>query len=70
MKLPFEYVSREVDKLYDQVIDQSDIDGINKHCLFILDFIHACGWREDDLLNQMYPTFNSKLSQNEFNKMN
>jgi hypothetical protein len=52
-KLPYAYVSREVDKLYEKKIDLSDEDVINKHCEFIVTFLHACGWSEDSYIRVM-----------------
>lgn len=43
-KLPFEYVDREVDKLYDKKLD----GPLEDHIAFISTFIQACGWTEDD----------------------
>lgn len=70
MKLPFEYVAREVDKLYDKSFEQSEVNAINEHCEFIRDFIHACGWSEDELLAAMYPSKGQQLSTEELNKLN
>jgi hypothetical protein len=54
MKLPYDYVSREVDKLYDKQFDENDVDSINKHCDFIRDFINACGWTEEEYLRALF----------------
>jgi hypothetical protein len=70
MKLPYQYVARHVDELYLKPIDPRDVDGINKHCEFIRDFINACGWNEDDLLRTMYPSKDPRLSQEELDKLN
>jgi hypothetical protein len=53
-KLPYEYVSREVDKLYEKQIDSSETEAINKHCEFIADFIRACGWTEEEFIRAMF----------------
>lgn len=53
-KLPYEYVSREVDKLYEKEFDPSDTETINKHCEFIVDFIRACGWTEEEFIRAMF----------------
>ena len=52
-KLSYEYVSREVDKLYEKEFDEKDIEGINNHCDFIRAFINACGWDEVDFIRVM-----------------
>lgn len=46
-KLPFEYVSLHVDRMYELPIDESNLEEINKHCEFIAEFIKACGWDEE-----------------------
>jgi len=46
-RLPFSYVSYHVDRLYDRSFDENDIEGINKHCEFIAEFIKECGWDEE-----------------------
>lgn len=52
-KLPYSYVSQHVDKLYEKQFDESDVNGINKHCDFIREFINACGWDETDFIRAM-----------------
>jgi hypothetical protein len=49
-KMPYSYVSKELDKLYEKQFPVSDVEAINKHCEFIGDFIRACGWTEDELI--------------------
>lgn len=49
MRLPLEYVSRELDKLYEKEFHESDIVGINQHCDFIQEFIVACGWTCEEI---------------------
>jgi len=53
-KLPFEYVSKEVDKLYDKPIDKGDVDGLDKHIKFIVDFLYSCGYSEEDYTRAMF----------------
>lgn len=52
-KLPYEYVNREVDKLYEKRFEDHEVDAINKHCEFIAEFIRACGWTEDEYIRAM-----------------
>ncbi len=52
-KLPYEYVSKQVDLLYDKKIDPDDDDSISQHCEFIADFINACGWTEEAYIRAM-----------------
>lgn len=53
-KLPYDYVSREVDKLYEKNFDEKDLVSIDEHCAFIATFINACGWTEDEFHNFKY----------------
>lgn len=50
MRLPYDYVSNQVDLLYEKKIDTSSEQAINDHCLFIQDFIKSCGWDLDDFI--------------------
>lgn len=48
LKLPAEYVLREVDKLYSKEFEDHEVEAIHQHCTFITEFIRACGWTEDE----------------------
>jgi len=50
IKQPYEYVVKELDKLYAVQFPETDVEGINKHCEFIGEFIRACGWTEDEMI--------------------
>lgn len=52
-KLPYDYVTREVDKLYEKRFDEKDLVSIDKHCDFIREFINACGWTEEEYIRAM-----------------
>lgn len=54
IKLPYEYVTREVDKLYEKEFDENDLGGIDAHCAFIVEFLNACGWTEDSYIRAMF----------------
>lgn len=54
IKLPYEYVSKEVDKLYEKQFNIDNQLGIDKHCEFIADFINACGWTEENFVRAMF----------------
>jgi len=54
LKLPFEYVEREVLKLYEREFDDNDIKGIDAQCSFIVSFINACGWDEEEFMRAMW----------------
>lgn len=47
-KLPFDYVLREVEKLYARPIPTHETAAIDKQCAFIVAFINACGWTEEE----------------------
>lgn len=49
-KLPFDYVDREVEKLYDKKLD----GPLDDHIAFIATFIQACGWTEEDFNDTKY----------------
>jgi len=50
MKVTWEYLSVEVDKLYQKEFDPSNVKGINEHCEYIAEYIRACGWTETEYL--------------------
>lgn len=43
-KLPYQYVAKHVDEMYDSHMHLSDEAEIDKHCELISAFIQACGW--------------------------
>ena len=47
MKLPFAYVDREVEKLYEKPLD----GPLEDHIAFIAAFIEAFGWTEEDFMD-------------------
>ena len=47
-RLPFAYLSPVVDKLYKKQFDPSDTEGINKYCDFIVYYMRANGWTEEE----------------------
>jgi hypothetical protein len=49
-KLPFDYVLREVEKLYARPIPTHETAAIDKQCAFIAAFINACGWTEEEFM--------------------
>jgi len=52
-RLPFAYVSKQLDSLYEKKFDLNDEAAINKHCEFIQAFIDSCGWETDDYIRVM-----------------
>jgi hypothetical protein len=59
MKVPFEILFLEVEKLYQKQFDPSDTISIEEHCDFIRIFIESCGWTSDEYIRRM---FDSKQS--------
>lgn len=53
MKQPYSYVSREMDKLYSKKFSENDLLSINNHCEFIVSFLHACEWTEEEYIEAM-----------------
>lgn len=53
VKQSWEYVSHEVDKLYAKKFDPADTQAIEAHCAFIVDFLHACGWTEEEYFDAL-----------------
>jgi hypothetical protein len=51
-RVPFELVRQKVDKLYDDPIIKTDAE-INAQCMFISDFIQACGWDEASYFEEL-----------------
>lgn len=69
MKLPFDYVARHVDGLFEEsekLLDDSEID---KYCELISTFITACGWDETEFWKIMYG-HNLPADQEELIKLN
>jgi len=51
MKIKFEIVDAQVEKMYDFTI--TDVQDIDRRCLEIQDFIEKCGWNLDDYIRRM-----------------
>mgnify|MGYP003511023371 FL=1 len=54
MKIPFAYLSAQVDKLYERQFDLNNIFECNNHCTFIQYFILASGWSIDEYIRAMF----------------
>lgn len=52
MRISFEQLDLEVEKLYQRQIDENDLTTINEHCEFIHNFILACGWDMQEYLDE------------------
>jgi hypothetical protein len=62
MRVPYAIVALEVEKLYSQKFDDSQVEAIEKHCEYIADFIKACSWTEDEYWDQWYREQDKELS--------
>ncbi len=49
-KMPFDYVMKEVDKLYDSHLDENDAEGIIDMLNTVTAFLEAAGWTEEDFI--------------------
>lgn len=54
MKLPFDYVARHVDNLFEESEKLLDDAEIDKYCQLVSAFIIACGWDETEFWRVMY----------------
>ena len=50
MKIAYEQVAIEVEKLYQKQFDDKDIKAIEEHCLFIQSFVESTGWEVDSFM--------------------
>ena len=50
MKLPFSYIVKEVDKLYDIQFDPNDKINIEKQIQFIGEYLLAVGWTHEEYI--------------------
>jgi len=49
-KMPFDYVMKEVDKLYDSHLDENDAEGIIDMLNTVTAFLEAAGWTEEEFI--------------------
>ena len=67
-KLPYQYVAKLVEEMYDKNTDLTDEAEIDKQCELISTFIKACGWEEDELMGIMIGF--DPIEDDELNKLN
>jgi len=53
MKVPFEIVDNEITKMYDELISSDDESKINEIVTRIVDFLHRCGWTQEQYVSYM-----------------
>ena len=61
--MSFDYLSKELDKLYEREIPLEDTEAINQHCEFISEFIRAAGWTEEEIVQAMFQPYYDMLEQ-------
>lgn len=59
MKLPYEYVSKHVELLYQRQFEPNQIEDINYWCDFIIEYIESCGWNVEEYVEVMWQDFRS-----------
>jgi hypothetical protein len=52
MKVPYEILAEQVEKLYAKQIDDRDTVAIEAHITYIEKFIEACGWDITDYMER------------------
>lgn len=57
MKLPYTYVSKQVDILFEKRFEKNQELEINQYCDFIIAYIEACGWSTDDFIEAMWQEY-------------
>lgn len=67
-KLPYQYVAKIVEEMYEKNVDLTDDAEIDKCCEFISAFIQACGWDESELMGIMLDL--EPMEDDEPNKLN
>lgn len=52
MKIAYEILALEIDKLYPPHYTLKPGETAEKHCEFIAEFIRACGWTESEYIDE------------------
>jgi hypothetical protein len=55
-KVPFAYLSFEVERLYAKEFDPEKDMEIAEHCEFITEFVKSCGWTEEEYMFRHFNT--------------
>lgn len=63
MRIQFEIVSLQVEKLFKETVSLTDVNEINKQFDFIREFIESTGWSYDDYVDHMMG-WNKELNNN------
>lgn len=54
MKIKYEVLAIEVEKLYLKKFNVDQIDEIEAHCNYIIEFIRSAGWTEEEYIRAMF----------------
>ncbi len=57
MKLPYFYVSAQVDILFKKQFEKNQELEINQWCDFIIAYIELCGWTTDEYILAMFEEY-------------
>jgi hypothetical protein len=60
VKLPYEYVSKHVELLYQKQFKSHQISEINQWCDFIIGYIELCGWTTEEYIIAMFEELRKK----------
>lgn len=52
VKVPYEVMALEVEKLYQKEFPDTALTQIEEHCEFIATFIESCGWTTEEYLQR------------------
>lgn len=52
MKMSYEFVHLQVEKMYAKEFDEKDTTSIEEHCEKIAAFIVSCGWTEEEYIER------------------
>lgn len=53
MKIPYEVVAVQMEKLWSMEIDPTNENQMNDHCDLLRSFVESCGWNVDDYIRRM-----------------
>lgn len=52
-KVPFAIMEPHVDKLYQGWFAEKDLAELDRHILFIKEFLHACGYTTEEYIREL-----------------
>ena len=54
MKVPFEVVDIEIDKIFSSELDPDDPFAVDKQIKLVRELVEACGWDEEEYIARMF----------------